>query len=112
MKLKWGTTQNVIDCGIFVMMHMEHYGGETLKNWNFEFPKEGKAQEMEIIRMRIKYAAKMLTHELNNHREMINEEALEFAKKHTNKEELQKLIREEIGKKKEEQAKEHVASAK
>lgn len=53
----------------------------------------------------------MLTHELNNHREMINEEAFEFAKKHTNKEELQKLIRQEIDKKKEEQAKGHVASA-
>ena len=111
MKLKWGTKQTVIDCGIFVMMHMEHYGGEALKNWNFEFPKEGKDQELEIIRMRIKYAAKMLTHELNNHREMINEEAFEFAKKHTNKEDLQKFIRQEIDKKKEEQARDHVASA-
>ncbi|PWA39607.1 hypothetical protein CTI12_AA570290 [Artemisia annua] len=46
MKLKWGTKQNVIDCGVFIMMHMEPYGGEALKNWKFEFPKEGKEQEL------------------------------------------------------------------
>ncbi|PWA63421.1 hypothetical protein CTI12_AA349270 [Artemisia annua] len=112
MKLKWATKQNVIDCGVFVMMHMEHYGGEALKNWKFDFPKEGNNQELEIIRMRIKYATKMLMHELNIHRGMINEEAFEFAKKHTDKAMMQKMIREEIDKKKEEQAREHVASAK
>ncbi|GJW40275.1 ulp1 protease family, C-terminal catalytic domain-containing protein [Tanacetum coccineum] len=29
---KWGTTENDTDCGIFLMMHMEHYKGETEKN--------------------------------------------------------------------------------
>ncbi|PWA88296.1 hypothetical protein CTI12_AA121450 [Artemisia annua] len=112
MKLKCGTEQNVIDCGVFVMMHMEQYGGEALKNWKFEFPKEGKEQELEIIRMRIKYATKMLMHELNIHREMISEETFEFAKKHIDKALMQKMIREDIDKKKEEQAREHAASAK
>ena len=66
MKVKWATKENVIDYGIFLMMHMEQYGGETAKNLNLEFPKEGKEQEMEIIRLRIKYDTKMLMHELNN----------------------------------------------
>ncbi|PWA77952.1 hypothetical protein CTI12_AA221230 [Artemisia annua] len=112
MKLKWGTKQNVIDCGVFVMMHMEQYGGETLKNCKFDFPKEGQDQELEIIRMRIKYATKMLMHELNIHREKINQETFEFASNNTDKALMQSMIREEIDKKQEEQAKDHVASAK
>ncbi|PWA89316.1 ulp1 protease family, C-terminal catalytic domain-containing protein [Artemisia annua] len=112
MKLKWGTKQNVIDCGVFVMMHMEQYGGKTLKNWKFDFPKEGQDQKLEIIRMRIKYATKMLMHELNIHREKINQETFEFASKNTDKALMQSMIREEIDKKQEEQARDHVASAK
>lgn len=111
MKVKWATKENVIDCGIFVMMHMEHYGGETANNWNLEFPKEGREQEMEIIRMRIKYATKMLMHELNIHRQKMSEEGFEFAQKYTDKALKQQMIREEIEKKKKEQAAERVASA-
>ncbi|PWA54497.1 ulp1 protease family, C-terminal catalytic domain-containing protein [Artemisia annua] len=112
MKLKWGTKQNVIDCGVFVMMHMEEYGGEALKNWKFDFPKEGQDQQLEIIRMRIKYTTKMLMHELNIHREKINQETFEFASKNTDKALMQSMIREEIDKKKEDQDRDHVASAK
>ncbi|PWA36928.1 hypothetical protein CTI12_AA594900 [Artemisia annua] len=86
MKLKWGTKQNVIDCG--------------------------QDQELEIIRMRIKYATKMLMHELNIHREKINQETFEFASNNTDKALMQSVIREEIDKKQEEQARDHVASAK
>nr|GEW56449.1 hypothetical protein [Tanacetum cinerariifolium] len=34
---KWGTIENDRDCGIFMMMHMEHYNRETAKNWNLKF---------------------------------------------------------------------------
>ena len=111
MKLKWATTENVIDCGIFLMMHMEHYGGESAKNWTLEFPKEGKEQEMEIIKLRVKYATKMLMHELNIHKEKMSDEAFEFARKYTDKAEKQEMIKEAIDKKKVEQAQDHVASA-
>ena len=111
MKLNWGTKENVIDCGVFLMMHMEHYEGETAKNWKLEFPKEGADQEMAIIRMRAKYATKMLMHELNIHREKMSEETHEFARTYTDKALKQKMIRDAIDKKIEEQAKEHVKSA-
>ena len=111
MRVNWATKENVIDCGIFVMMHMEHYNGETAKNWNLEFPKEGKDQEMEIIKIRIKYVTKMLMHDLNIHREKMNQEAFEFAAKYTDKAAKQQMIREAIDKKKKEQAADHVASA-
>nr|GEY28726.1 ulp1 protease family, C-terminal catalytic domain-containing protein [Tanacetum cinerariifolium] len=32
LRPKWGTKENDTDCGIFMMMHMEHYNGETAKN--------------------------------------------------------------------------------
>ncbi|PWA41512.1 Peptidase C48, SUMO/Sentrin/Ubl1 [Artemisia annua] len=54
MKVKLATKENVIDCGIFLMMHVEQYDGETAKNWNLELPKEGREQEIEIIKIRIK----------------------------------------------------------
>nr|GEW81530.1 ulp1 protease family, C-terminal catalytic domain-containing protein [Tanacetum cinerariifolium] len=38
LRPKWGIKKNDTDCGIFLMMHMEHYNGETAKNWNLEFP--------------------------------------------------------------------------
>ncbi|PWA75107.1 hypothetical protein CTI12_AA228290 [Artemisia annua] len=91
---------------------MKKYDGETAKNWNLELPKEGREQEIEIIKIRIKYATKMLMHELNIHREKMSEEAFEFARKYTDKAMKQEMIREEIEKKKKEQAAERVASAK
>ena len=112
MKLKWATKENVVDCGIFLMMHMEQYEGETAKNWNLDIAKEGRDQEIEIIRIRIKYATKILMHELNIHREKMSEEAFEFARKHPDKAMKQDMIREQMEKKKKEQAAERVASAK
>nr|GEY88358.1 hypothetical protein [Tanacetum cinerariifolium] len=49
---KWGTKENDTDCGIFLMMHMEHYNREATKNWNLEFPTEEKGNTLDIIRMR------------------------------------------------------------
>ncbi|GKD80202.1 ulp1 protease family, C-terminal catalytic domain-containing protein, partial [Tanacetum coccineum] len=49
---KWGTTENDTDYGIFLMMHMEHYSGETEKNWNLEFPTKKQGNTLDIIKMR------------------------------------------------------------
>ncbi|PWA90327.1 ulp1 protease family, C-terminal catalytic domain-containing protein [Artemisia annua] len=59
MKLKWGTKNNEVDCGVFVMMHMENYNGETATKWNLGFPTEEENQKMELIKMRVKYATKI-----------------------------------------------------
>ncbi|GJV99077.1 putative reverse transcriptase domain-containing protein [Tanacetum coccineum] len=58
--VKWGTKENDIDCGIFLMMHIEHYNGETAKNWNLEFPKEKERNTFDIIKMRVRLATKIL----------------------------------------------------
>ncbi|PWA37056.1 hypothetical protein CTI12_AA594850 [Artemisia annua] len=111
MKLKWGTKNNEVDCGVFVMMHMENYNGETATKWNLGFPIEEENQTIDLIKMRVKYATKMLMHEVNKNREMMSENAHQFARQYTDKDEKQKMIKENIKKKKAEQDAQHVPSA-
>ncbi|PWA88475.1 ulp1 protease family, C-terminal catalytic domain-containing protein [Artemisia annua] len=111
MKLKWGTKNNEVDCGVFLMMHMENYNGETATKWNLGFPTEEENQTMELIKMRVKYATKMLMHEVNKNRAMMSEKANQFAREYTDKDEKQQMIKENIKKKKAEQDAQHVPSA-
>ncbi|GKD91088.1 ulp1 protease family, C-terminal catalytic domain-containing protein [Tanacetum coccineum] len=76
LRPKWGTKDNNTDCGVFLMMHMENYNGETARNWNLEFPTKEKGNTYDIIKMRMRFAAKILTHEINIHHENISKEAL------------------------------------
>nr|GEU60934.1 hypothetical protein [Tanacetum cinerariifolium] len=57
----------------------------TAKNWNLEFPTEEEGNTLDIIRMRVRLATKILSHELNIHREKISTEAQEFASRNTDK---------------------------
>ena len=40
LQMKWRTENNVLDCGIFAMNHMETYMGNGLKNWDCKFATE------------------------------------------------------------------------
>ncbi|GKA94086.1 zf-CCHC domain-containing protein [Tanacetum coccineum] len=53
MRPKWGTKNNETDCGVFLMMHMEHYNGENAKQWNLPFLTEAEGNNLDIIKMRI-----------------------------------------------------------
>ncbi|PWA43796.1 ulp1 protease family, C-terminal catalytic domain-containing protein [Artemisia annua] len=94
MKLKWGTKNNEVDCGVFLMMHMENYNGETATKWNLGFPTEEENQTIELIKMRVKHTTKMLMHEVNKNRAMMSENAHQFARQYTDKDEKQKMIKE------------------
>ncbi|KAI3732599.1 hypothetical protein L1987_63805 [Smallanthus sonchifolius] len=67
LSLKWSTSENSNDCGIFLMRHMECYKGIS-KQWDCGFEPEGRKQSTQILRLRCKYAAKILLSELNIHR--------------------------------------------
>nr|GEW20904.1 reverse transcriptase domain-containing protein [Tanacetum cinerariifolium] len=71
LRPKWGTKENDTDCGIFLIMHMEHYNGETAKNCNLEFSTEEEGNTLDIIKMRVRLATKILSHEINIHQEKI-----------------------------------------
>ncbi|GKB37124.1 ulp1 protease family, C-terminal catalytic domain-containing protein [Tanacetum coccineum] len=103
LRPKWGTEENNTDCGVFLMMHMENYNGENARNWNLEFPTEEEGNRYDIIKMRMRFAAKMLTHEIKIHREETSKQALEFADRNKEKKAREELIREAIRVKKQKQ---------
>ncbi|GJS21924.1 hypothetical protein Tco_0450556 [Tanacetum coccineum] len=66
-KLKWKTKANVKDCGIFTMLHMESYMGQTAKTWDCGLVAESKQQCDMLRQLRLKFATKILLHESNVH---------------------------------------------
>ncbi|KAL8224186.1 hypothetical protein R6Q57_019661 [Mikania cordata] len=40
LRISWATTKNFVDCGIFVMRHMEMYMGNHMRAWDCGFPKD------------------------------------------------------------------------
>ncbi|GJX58644.1 ulp1 protease family, C-terminal catalytic domain-containing protein [Tanacetum coccineum] len=89
----------------------DHYNGETAKNWNLEFPTEKEGNTFDIIKMRVGLATKILSHEINIHREKISTEAQEFVRRNTDKNLRKQMIKEAIKTKKEKQESERVQSA-
>ncbi|CAH1432827.1 unnamed protein product [Lactuca virosa] len=68
LSMGWMTKMNYIDCGVFIMRHMETYKGEDLDKWNVglepEFP-DNDDQQMHLNELRKKYVTKILTSDLN-----------------------------------------------
>ncbi|GKA90401.1 ulp1 protease family, C-terminal catalytic domain-containing protein, partial [Tanacetum coccineum] len=79
-KLKWKTKANFRDCGIFTMLHMESYIGETAKAWDCGLVAESKLQSDMLRCLRFKFATKILLHEVNVHARKMFELAKEFDK--------------------------------
>ncbi|GJT47936.1 ulp1 protease family, C-terminal catalytic domain-containing protein [Tanacetum coccineum] len=111
LRPKWGTEENNTDCGVFLMMHMENYNEENARNWNMKFLTEEEGNRYDIIKMRIRFAAKMLSHEINIHCEEISKQALEFADRNKEKKAREALFLEAIRVKKKKQESERVQSA-
>ncbi|PWA86086.1 hypothetical protein CTI12_AA142780 [Artemisia annua] len=63
MQMKWRTKNNHVDCGVFLMLHMESYHG--LKNWECGLHLESDKQKRQLDLLRSKYATKILLSELN-----------------------------------------------
>nr|GMD83870.1 uncharacterized protein LOC109158392 [Ipomoea batatas] len=57
--MSWKESENYIDCGLFVMKHMETYKG-TLKKWNPGFRKKASLNEDFLIGLRARYAATII----------------------------------------------------
>ncbi|KAK9075777.1 hypothetical protein SSX86_004106 [Deinandra increscens subsp. villosa] len=76
--MPWKTQKNFIDCGIFLMRHMETYFGD-LKKWKSELSEE-KNQNDELKDLRCKYVAKLLTSDINLQNASIVQEMKNFLK--------------------------------
>nr|GEZ71918.1 hypothetical protein [Tanacetum cinerariifolium] len=79
-KLKWKTKENFHDCGIFTMLHMETFDGGPASNLDCELPVESQLQRNMLRRLRFKFVAKILLHEINVHARKMLELAKEFDK--------------------------------
>ncbi|GKB05036.1 ulp1 protease family, C-terminal catalytic domain-containing protein [Tanacetum coccineum] len=64
-KLKWRTSNNHVDCGVFAMIHMENYVGDAAKNWEFGLCEESDEQLSMLQRLRYKIATKIMLHQFN-----------------------------------------------
>ncbi|MFS7971510.1 putative Ulp1 protease family catalytic domain, papain-like cysteine peptidase superfamily [Helianthus anomalus] len=72
LKMTWQTKKNSIDCGVFVMRHMEAYKESGVKNWECGFKTEkSNKQDAQISLLRQKYAAKILLSKANLHRDSV-----------------------------------------
>ncbi|KAK9078728.1 hypothetical protein SSX86_002785 [Deinandra increscens subsp. villosa] len=68
LEMDWRTENNHIDCGIFLMRHMETYLG--IDDWNCGFDKEENGNHPMLIEdLRRKYIAKILLHDTNESKE-------------------------------------------
>nr|GEY33842.1 cytochrome P450 [Tanacetum cinerariifolium] len=50
-KLKWRTSNNHVDCGVFAIIHMENYVGDAAKNWEFGLCEKSDEQLSMLQRM-------------------------------------------------------------
>ena len=82
LKMDWQTKENVNDCGIFVMRHMETFKGRPMTRWQCGIiNKESKEQSKQLNNLRRKYATKILLSDMNVKKRYFIGEAEEFEKK-------------------------------
>nr|GEY69281.1 ulp1 protease family, C-terminal catalytic domain-containing protein [Tanacetum cinerariifolium] len=82
-KLKWRTSNNLVDCGVFAMIHMENYVGDAAKNWEFGLCEESDEQLLMLQRMRYKIATKIMLHQFNAVSNKMFDFAFTFETKYT-----------------------------
>ena len=78
--MKWKTINNLVDCGIFVMCHMDTYDGQPVTSWECGLsPEFGKGnQQDQLNNLRYKYATKILCDETNIRKGDVDDWAEEF----------------------------------
>lgn len=86
------TKNNNFDCGVFAMLHMETYIGQPEGKWDCELPVESEEQNAAMWKLRMRFASKILTHEMNIYSNMIIRYANSFVNKHT-REEIKAIVR-------------------
>ncbi|GJS12057.1 hypothetical protein Tco_0368853 [Tanacetum coccineum] len=80
LKMKWKTKEEKIDCGLYMIMHMELYEGSTAAQWKTGLlPENDKNHRMQMDNLRSRIAAKILLHEVNIYQKKMSD----YAKKMT-----------------------------
>ncbi|CAH1446730.1 unnamed protein product [Lactuca virosa] len=80
MKIDCNTKKLTTESGTLLMRHMEKYCGEKQGKWNVEMEKGSDVQDVQFVKLCALYSVKIATHEINNHKERVIKEAIEFGK--------------------------------
>ncbi|GKC65877.1 200 kDa antigen p200 [Tanacetum coccineum] len=100
LKMKWKTEKNKIDSGLYMMMHMELYQGESATNWKTDIVQENNRDyEMQMTNMRKRYITKILIHEMNTKRGLMSGYAKKFSEDNKDEEKVKKMVENAINKK-------------
>ncbi|CAI9290907.1 unnamed protein product [Lactuca saligna] len=65
LEMPWRIINNNIDCGVFMMCHMETYMGGSMNEFKVGFKNESSAQDDQLVKLRTMYLYKIVTHEYN-----------------------------------------------
>nr|GEX16634.1 hypothetical protein [Tanacetum cinerariifolium] len=80
LKIKWKTKKNKIDSGVYMMMHMELYQGESATFWKTDIVQENNRDyDMQMTSMRMRYTTKILIQEMNTKRGLMSRYAKKFS---------------------------------
>ena len=97
LKMSWRTKKEKIDCGLYMMLHMEHYQGKSGPKWDTGMLKENDINHrMQTNNLRAKYVTKMMLHDVNDNKKMMSDYALKFAAENPDEEEAKTLVEEAI----------------
>nr|GME13980.1 uncharacterized protein LOC109175178 [Ipomoea batatas] len=75
MKMSWRDNKNKVDCGVFLMRHMETFRGQLPELWDCGLEKENKDQ---LNVLRIKYLTALVMSDVNEHKVRNIQQAAEF----------------------------------
>ncbi|KAL3649826.1 hypothetical protein CASFOL_006229 [Castilleja foliolosa] len=75
LKMTWRDDKNEVDCGVYVMRHMETYMGGSLRGWKCGLSKNNSRQ---MKALRAKYAATILGSDMNIHRVRVVSDAKKY----------------------------------
>ncbi|KAJ9537071.1 hypothetical protein OSB04_029804 [Centaurea solstitialis] len=78
-KMSWRTLRNKVDCAVFMMIHMETYMGQDVKDWYCGLANEGSTQKSQLLNLRHKYVGRMLLSDLNIKKNLVIEGMGKFA---------------------------------
>ncbi|KAJ9549057.1 hypothetical protein OSB04_021600 [Centaurea solstitialis] len=78
-KMSWRTLRNQVDCAVFMMIHMETYMGQDVKDWDCGLANEGSTQKSQLLNLQHKYVGRMLLSDLNIKKNLVIEGMGKFA---------------------------------
>ncbi|GJR43686.1 200 kDa antigen p200 [Tanacetum coccineum] len=100
LKMKWKTEKNKIDSGLYMMMHMELYQGESATNWKTDIVQENNRDyEIQMTSMRMRYLTKILIHEINTKRGFMSGYGKKLSEDNKDEEKVKKMVENGINRK-------------